>query len=86
MGWSRTEGKGNPKACPSGLTEFLRCFGLQSIHEGTSCIFDRESGSRVAGEGAEREGDTESEAASRLWAVSTEPGVRLELVNRKIMT
>ena len=42
--------------------------------------------------GAEREGDTESEAGSsseagsRLRAASTEPDVRLELVNREIMT
>ena len=35
---------------------------------------------------AEREGDTESEAGSRLRAVSTEPDGRLELTNREIMT
>ena len=38
-----------------------------------------------AGEGAEREGDTESEAGSRFQAVSTELDVGLELTNRKIM-
>ena len=32
--------------------------------------------------GAEREGDTESEAGSRLRAVSTGPDVGLELTNR----
>ena len=36
--------------------------------------------------GAEREGDTESEAGSRLRAVSTEPDAGLELVNCKIVT
>ena len=36
--------------------------------------------------GAEREGDTESEAESRLWAVSTEPNVELELTDCEIMT
>ena len=36
--------------------------------------------------GAEREGDTESEADSRLWALSTEPEVGLELLNKEIMT
>ena len=36
--------------------------------------------------GAEREGDTESEAGSKLWAVSTEPDAGLELVNREILT
>ena len=40
----------------------------------------------VSGLGAEREGDTESEADSRLWAVSTEPDVGLELTSCEIMT
>ena len=35
---------------------------------------------------AEREGDTESEAGSRLRAVSTEPDAGLELMDREIMT
>ena len=35
--------------------------------------------------GAERDGNTESEAGSRLRAVSTEPDTGLELVNREIM-
>ena len=40
-----------------------------------------------AGEGQrEREGDTESEAGSRLWTVSTEPNVGLEPTNCEIMT
>ena len=38
------------------------------------------------GEGAEREGDTESEAGSRLWAVSTEPDMGLRPTNGEIMT
>ena len=36
--------------------------------------------------GAEREGDTESEAGSRLQAVSTEPDVGLELTDCEIVT
>ena len=36
--------------------------------------------------GAEREGDTEAEAGSRLWAVSTQPDGGLELTNREIIT
>ena len=36
--------------------------------------------------GAEREGDTESEAGSRLRAVSPEPDAGLELTNREIVT
>ena len=36
--------------------------------------------------GAEREEDPESEAGSRLWAVSTEPDAGLEPTNREIMT
>ena len=40
----------------------------------------------MSGEGAEREGDTESEAGSRLWAVSAEPDRGLEPTNCEIMT
>ena len=40
----------------------------------------------MSGVGAEREGDTESEAGSRLWAVSTKPNAGLELTNHEIMT
>ena len=36
--------------------------------------------------GDESEGDTESEAGSWLWAVSTEPNARLEPTNCEIMT
>ena len=36
--------------------------------------------------GAEREGDTESEAASRFQAVSTEPDAGLESTNLEIVT
>ena len=35
---------------------------------------------------AEREGDTESEAGSRLWAISPEPDEGLELTDREIVT
>ena len=60
-------------------------------HPGTPdvCLFlrererDRQSVNRG---GAEREGDTESEAGSGLRAVSTEPNVGLELMNCEIMT
>ena len=38
------------------------------------------------GGGSEREGNTESEAGSRLQAVSTELDVGLELMDREIMT
>ena len=37
------------------------------------------------GEG-HREEETESEAVSRLWALSTEPDAGLELMNHEIMT
>ena len=36
--------------------------------------------------GSEREGDTESEAGSRLRAVSTKPDAGLELTDREITT
>ena len=38
----------------------------------------------VSGGGAEREGDTESEAGSRLQAVSPEPDAGLELIDHEI--
>ena len=40
----------------------------------------------MSGAGAEREGDPESEAGSRLRAVSTESDAGLELTNCEIMT
>ena len=40
----------------------------------------------VSGGGAERQGDAESEAGSRLRAVSTEPDAGLHLMDREIMT
>ena len=40
----------------------------------------------MSGGGVEKEGDTESEAGSRLRAVSTEPDARLELTNGEIVT
>ena len=49
-------------------------------------IFERERDRMASGGGAEREGDTQSKAGSRLWAVSTEPNVGLKLMNREIMT
>ena len=38
------------------------------------------------GRGREREGGKESEAGSKLWAVSTEPDVGLELESHEIVT
>ena len=50
-------------------------------------IFERERDRQsVSGGGVEREGDTESEAGSRLRAVSTQLDAGLELTNCKIMT
>ena len=40
----------------------------------------------MSGGGGEREGDTESEAGSRLCAVSTEPDAELELTDLEIIT
>ena len=48
-------------------------------------IFETERDS-MNREGAEREGDTEFEAGSKLWAVSTEPDMGLEPMNCEIMT
>ena len=48
-------------------------------------IFETGRDRAWTGEG-QREGDTEYEAGSRLWAVSTEPDAGLELTDREIMT
>ena len=48
-------------------------------------FWDRERQSMNGG-GSEREGVTESETGSRLWAVSTEPFAGLKLTNCEIMT
>ena len=55
------------------------CFFFSSFLRDT----ERQS---TSGRGAEREGDTESEAGSRLWAVSTELYVGFELADREIVT
>ena len=47
---------------------------------------DRQTRQSVSRGEAEREWDTESEAGSRLRAVSTEPHAGLKSTNRKIMT
>ena len=49
-------------------------------------IFETGREQSVSGGGAEREGDTESEAGSGLRAVSTEPDVGLEPTNPAITT
>ena len=47
------------------------------------CERERQSAS---GGGAEREGDAEAKAGSKLWAVSSQPDVGLEPMDHKIMT
>ena len=49
-------------------------------------LFLREAETECEWVGAEREGGTESEASSRLRAVSTEPDVGLQLTSCEIMT
>ena len=48
--------------------------------------FGESEAQSVSRGGAEREGDTESEAGSRFWAVSTEPDAGLAPVNSEIIT
>ena len=49
-------------------------------------LFLRETETEDEWLGAEREGDTESEAGSRLWAVSAEPNMGHKPMNHKVMT
>ena len=64
----------------SKLSEILFFFFLSNVY---LFLNERQSTSRG---GVEREGDTDSEAGSRLRAVSTEPDVALKHTNRKIVT
>ena len=65
----------------------LRIYSLKKIFFNVYLFFERETERQsMIGGGAEREGDTESKAGSRLCAVSTEPVVGLEPTNREIMT
>ena len=71
------------------LSLFIQCFiSLASAFSFFNVyLFLRERDRARAGEGAEtREGDTESETGSRLWAVCTEPNMGLELRNGEIVT
>ena len=63
----------------------LKLFFFTFIYLFNVFIFEGERQS-MSGGGAEREGDTESKAGSRLRAVSTEPDAGLELTDREIMT
>ena len=65
------------------LTLGLIPFPIQGIHPWHEKICLMLLG---RGRVTEREGDTESEAGSRLRAVSTEPDARLNLTDREIMT
>ena len=63
-----------------------QCYFLNSFNV-YFFIFERErERTRTSRRGAEREGDTESEAGSRLRVVSIEPDMGLELANSQIMT
>ena len=67
--------------CPTAFaTKFPLKFVFQCLF-----LFERHRQSTSRG-GAEREGDTESEAGSGLQAVSTEPRTGLELTSREIVT
>ena len=58
----------------------------QLSHPGTPNVYSFFERDHVSRGGTEREGDTESEEGSGLRAVSTEPDMGLEPMNREIMT
>ena len=90
--------KSRPLVSPKGLWLITLCYISSAEYESLKnmdylqfflnvCLFLRERKTQsVSGGGAEREGDTESEAGSRLRAVSTEPNAGLELTNHKTTT
>ena len=65
---------------------------MKEIQDGTKIffliflIFIFETETECEGGGAETEGDTESEAGSRPWALSTDPITGLEPTNGELMT
>ena len=61
------------------MSQYLLIFPLFKMFY----FWERQSKSRG---GAEKEGETESKAGSRLWAVSTESDAGLKPTNREIMT
>ena len=85
------------EVCKAKLVHLLRLNKIEYTWETGSFVYlfkmflnvyflrerERETTSR---EGAERGGDTESEAGCRLRAVSTEPDAGLEPTNSEIMT
>ena len=70
--------------CRLNRTTFLNLFFIFLLN--FLCVFILRERERVSGRGAEKVGDTESEAGSRLWAVSTEPDMGLKLTDYEIMT
>ena len=75
--------------------QLKKCLPIQTVYLNECILFnffnvyfyfwDRERQSMSWG-GADREGDTESKAGSRLWAVSTEPNAGIKPMNCEIMT
>ena len=49
-------------------------------------FWERESGTEVWVGESQKEGDTESEVGSTLWAIRTEPDMGLEFMDLEIMT
>ena len=62
------------------------CTRSVSLSEIFNVLFSFERDRACAGEGQRAEGDPESKAGSRLWAVGTETDTGLELANHEITT
>ena len=75
----------DPSYQPLPRLELGRPLALNFLFNVYLFLRDR-AGQSMNGRGAEREGDTDSKAGSRLLAVSTEPNVGLKLTNHEIMT
>ena len=71
----------NPKAQSQAPVDFLNFFNVYLLLREREKERKREGGGR-----AKREGITESEAGSRLRAVSTQPDMGLGFTNHEIMT
>ena len=69
--------------CTGGTALFLY---MSTLKKNVIYLFFERERARASGGRADREGDTQSKAGSRLRAVSTAPDMGLKLMNCKIMT
>ena len=81
----RRSGRRVPDLVTTEIVTFLSGLGLDDFFFNVYLFLRLKETQHERG-GAEREGDTESEAGTRLRAISPEPEAGLELTDREIVT